>query len=54
MIMAKVGDRTRRQAELLKDDPNVEKLYFEWNEGGHFDNPLKRIAKGISWIIANR
>ena len=53
-IMAKVGDRTRRQAELLKDDPNVEKLYFEWNEGGHFDNPLKRVAKGISWIIANR
>ena len=50
-IMAKVGDRIRRQAELLKDDPNVEKLYFEWNEGGHFDNPLKRIAKGIAWII---
>ena len=52
-LMAKVGDRSRRQAELLKDDPNVEKLYFEWNEGGHFDNPLKRVAKGISWIIAN-
>ena len=50
-IMAKVGDRTRRQTELLKGDPNVEKLYFEWNEGGHFDEPLKRVARGIAGII---
>ena len=50
-IMAKVGDRTRRQAELLKADTNVEKLYFEWNEGGHFDEPLKRLAKGIAGIL---
>lgn len=50
-VMSKVGDRTRRQAEILKDDPNVEKLYFEWNEGGHFDEPLKRVAKGITRIL---
>lgn len=50
-VMSKVGDRTRRQAEILKDDPNVEKLYFEWNEGGHFDEPLKRVAKGIARIL---
>jgi len=50
-VMAKVGDRTRRQAEILKDDPNVEKLFFEWNEGGHFDEPLKRVAKGIARIL---
>lgn len=50
-VVAKVGDRTRRQAEILKDDPNVEKLYFEWNEGGHFDEPLKRVAKGITRIL---
>lgn len=50
-VMAKVGDRTRRQAEILKDDPNVEKLIFEWNEGGHFDEPLKRVAKGIAKIL---
>lgn len=50
-VMAKVGDRTRRQAEILKEDPNVEKLYFEWNEGGHFDEPLKRVAKGITRIL---
>ncbi|MCR5289751.1 MAG: hypothetical protein K6E51_07155 [Treponema sp.] len=50
-IMAKVGDRTRIQVELLKDDSNVEKLYFEWNEGGHFDEPRKRVAKGIARII---
>lgn len=50
-VMTKVGDRTRRQAEILKEDPNVEKLYFEWNEGGHFDEPLKRVAKGIARIL---
>lgn len=50
-VMATVGDRTRRQAEILKDDPNVEKLFFEWNEGGHFDEPLKRVAKGIARIL---
>ncbi len=50
-VMATVGDRTRRQAEILKDDPNVEKLFFEWNEGGHFDGPLKRVAKGIARIL---
>lgn len=49
--MAKLGDRTRRQAEILKNDPNVEKLFFEWNEGGHFDEPLKRVAKGIAGIM---
>ena len=49
--IAKVGDRTRRQAEILKDDPYVEKLFFEWNEGGHFDEPLKRVAKGIARIL---
>ena len=50
-VMSIVGDRTRRQAEILKDDPNVEKLFFEWNEGGHFDEPLKRVAKGITRIL---
>ena len=50
-VMAKVGDRTRIQAEILKEDPNVEKLYFEWNEGGHFVEPLKRVAKGITRIL---
>lgn len=49
--MTKIGDRTREQTMLLKEDPNVEKLYFEWNEGGHFDEPLKRIAKGIKGIM---
>ena len=50
-VMSRVGDRTRRQAEILKEDPNVEKLYFEWNEGGHFVEPLKRVAKGITRIL---
>ena len=49
--MSKLGDRTRRQAEILKNDPNVEKLFFEWNKGGHFDEPLKRVAKGIAGIM---
>ena len=50
-VMAKVGDRTRRQAEILKDDPNVEKLFFELNDDRHFDAPQKRVAKGIARIL---
>lgn len=52
-IMSKVGDRTRMQIDFLKIDPNVQTLNFEWNEGGHFDEPLKRLAKGIVYILEN-
>ena len=49
-IMATVGDCTRRQYELVCGDKNVSRHILEWNEGGHFNEPEARIAKGIKWI----
>lgn len=50
-VMATVGDCTRRQYELVCNDKNVSRHILEWNEGGHFNEPEKRIAKGIKWTI---
>lgn len=50
-IMATVGDCTRRQYELVCGDKNVSRHILEWNDGGHFNEPEKRIAKGIRWYV---
>lgn len=50
-IMATVGDCTRRQYELVCGDINVSRHILEWNDGGHFNMPEKRIAKGIRWCV---
>ena len=50
-IMATVGDCTRRQYELVCGDKNVSHHILEWNDGGHFNEPEKRIAKGIRWCV---
>ena len=50
-IMATVGDCTRRQNELVCGNKNVSRHILEWNDGGHFNEPEKRIAKGIKWLI---
>lgn len=50
-IMATVGDCTRRQYKLVCGDINVSRHILEWNNGGHFNEPEKRIAKGIKWTI---
>ena len=50
-IMATVGDCTRRQYELVCGDKNVFRHVLEWNDGGHFNEPEKRIAKGIKWTF---
>ena len=50
-IMATVGNCTRKQYELVCNDKNVSRHILEWNEGGHFNEPEKRIAKGIKWIV---
>ncbi|WP_191017607.1 alpha/beta hydrolase [Treponema zioleckii] len=53
-VMAKVGERTRNQIEILKNDCNAERVYFELNKGGHFDEPLKRLAKGIAALLESK
>ena len=49
-VMATVGDCTRTQYEIVCGDKNVSRHILELNEGGHFNEPEKRIAKGIKWI----
>lgn len=48
--MALVGDRTRTQYQLLQNDSFVRRCTLEWNPGGHFTDPVGRLAKGIRWI----
>lgn len=50
-IIATVGERTRKQEQFLKQDPNVEQTILEWNSGGHFADSGKRLTKGISWLL---
>ncbi len=50
-IMATVGDCTRRQYEIICEDKNVSRHILEWNEGGHFNEPEMRLAKGIRWMM---
>ncbi len=52
-IMATVRDCTRRQYELVCGDKSVFRHILEWNDGGHFNEPEKRIAKGIKWMNRN-
>lgn len=50
-VMATVGKCTRREYEIICSDKNVSRHIFEMNEGGHFNEPEKRIAKAIKWSI---
>lgn len=53
-IMASVGAATEETSELLKSDANISKTVFEWNPGGHFNNPIERTAKGIAWLLTEK
>ena len=52
-VMSTVGDCTTKTYEFLLKNVMVKNVHFEWNEGGHFTDPSKRMAKGIAWIIDN-
>lgn len=52
-IMAKVGERTRLQEQILKDDSNVKKVILEYNSGGHFADSGKRLSKAVAWLLKN-
>ena len=51
--MAAVGDCTRAQYALLKNDPAVRASTLVWHPGGHFTDPDRRMAEGIAWIVRN-
>ena len=45
-VMARVGDAIREEALRLGD-----RCILEWNEGGHFQDPALRTAKGFAWLL---
>ena len=49
--MAIVGDVTRWQYELVKQDMNVRASELTWHNGGHFTDADRRIAQGFVWLI---
>lgn len=49
--MTRVGDCIRYQYELLKQEDI--RCILEWNEGGHFNDPAGRCAKGFAWCLNN-
>lgn len=53
-IMSIVGDRIRKQYELLCKDDHVQACLLEWNPGNHFTDPEIRMAKGFAWLLNNR
>lgn len=47
--MATVEDRTMEAQELL-DQQGVMTVFVK-NKGGHFQEPVERLAKGIRWVV---
>lgn len=50
-ILRTVGERTKRQYDILGNDSNVTDVIFEHNKGGHFADVESRVIKGIGWIL---
>lgn len=50
-VMARVGDRTRTQEQILRNDPKVKHTTLEFNSGGHFADAQKRLAKAVKWLL---
>ncbi|MDF2674376.1 MAG: esterase [Clostridiales bacterium] len=50
--MAKVGDCTRKAAEILKQQLKSESnLTLVWNNGGHFTEIPQRYQKAVMWLM---
>ena len=46
-VMARVGENIRRQKEIF--DAQGTESVLEWNEGNHFRDVDKRVARGMLW-----
>lgn len=49
--MGTVGECTEKLERLLAEKIGTEKVYMEWNNGGHFDDVAERIAKAAVWLL---
>lgn len=50
-VLSAVGGATRRQFALCRADGNIARTVLEWNPGGHFKTPERRLARGLSWLL---
>lgn len=50
-VMASIGALTRWQNCILDRDTHILAHKLEWNSGGHFADSIKRVAKGIMWLL---
>lgn len=48
-VMQTVGANTQAVYDLLAAQKET-RCHFQWNPGGHFDDPGKRTAHGINWL----
>lgn len=48
-VMRTVGDCIRQESEILKKQ-GINTI-LEWNEGNHFVDSDKRVARGIAWML---
>ena len=51
--MARVGDATRAQYDRLRADQNLDRCTLAWNPGGHFHDPVGRMARGFTWLLCD-
>lgn len=49
--MARVGNATRTQYETACRDDHIARCTLEWNAGGHFKDPERRMGKGFAWLL---
>ena len=50
--MGQVADCTERARDILIRQ--IDNIFFEWNDGGHFHEISKRFAKAIAWWVKNK
>lgn len=51
IVTASVGTRYLEQKKRLERSKDLRAYKYELNQGGHFSNPTKRVAKSIIWLI---
>ncbi len=51
IITSSIGTQYLLQKKRLENSKDVRILKYELNQGGHFSNPIKRVAKSIIWLI---
>lgn len=51
VVTSSIGAQYLSQKKRCENSKDVRALKYELNPGGHFSNPLKRVAKSVIWLI---